>query len=364
MSPPEIVVIGAGSVGANVAYRLAQRGAQVTVLDKGAPGAGTSGTSFAWTNGFGKTPRDYHELNVASMREHLAIVEELGGGTWHHQHGGIHWRETPDAQANLRATAERALGWGYPVEALSPRAAREIEPDLAIPDEIGEVFFTPSEGYVEVVPFIAALLTAARRLGASVLPHTGVASIVREGDRIVGVVTEAGQQISADVVVDCAGPAMDSVAKLAGLELAFNRVPGRLLYTTPVATTLKRIVYAPEGHFRPDGAGRIVMAHGEHDDNINADEDPWTAEESLAAITRHLPALAGARIEAVRIGIRPMPVDEKPMVGTIPGLGGFYVVVSHSGVTLGPLWGKLTAAELLDGTLDPRLEPYRPTRFL
>jgi glycine/D-amino acid oxidase-like deaminating enzyme len=52
------------------------------------------------------------------------------------------------------------------------------------------------------------------------------------------------------------------------------------------------------------------------------------------------------------------------MVGGIPGLDGFYVVVSHSGVTLGPLWGRIAAAELLDGALDPRLAPYRPARFL
>src|SRR5438067_11716729 len=97
MSQARIVVIGAGSVGANVAYRLAQRGTKVTVLDAGAPGGGTSGTSFAWTNAFSKTPRDYHELNTAGMRGHLELVEELGGGDWHKQHGGIHWRETPEA---------------------------------------------------------------------------------------------------------------------------------------------------------------------------------------------------------------------------------------------------------------------------
>ena len=96
------------------------------------------------------------------------------------------------------------------------------------------------------------------------------------------------------------------------------------------------------------------MAHGEHDENINSDDDPWTAEESLAAITRHLPALAGARIEAVRVGIRPMPLDEKPMVGTLPGVDGLYVVVSHSGVTLGPLWGNIAAAEILDNAPDSR----------
>ena len=78
MSRAEIVVIGAGSVGANVAYRLAQRGAKVTVLDAGAPGGGTSGTSFAWTNALSKAPQDYHELNTAGMRGHRVLVEELG----------------------------------------------------------------------------------------------------------------------------------------------------------------------------------------------------------------------------------------------------------------------------------------------
>lgn len=366
MPTTHILVIGAGSVGANVAYRLAQRGAGVTLLDAGAPGAGTSSTSFAWTNAFSKTPRDYHELNTASMREHLAMTDELGGSgpAWHHPFGGIHWRDTPETQAALRDVAERARSWNYPVQTISASDARELEPDLAIPDDVGEVFFTPSEGYVEVLPFIAALLAGARRCGATVLPHTRVTGILRRGQRVEGVVTATGERYLADVVVDCAGPAMDEVARLAGLEIPFSRVPGRLLYTTPVATTLKRTVYAPAGHFRPDGAGRIVMAHGEHDENIDVRDDAWTPEQSLGAIARHLPALNGARVETVRVGVRPMPCDEKPMVGSVPGLDGFYVVVSHSGITLGPLWGQVAASELLDARPDSRLDPYRPSRYL
>ncbi|MCA1646638.1 MAG: FAD-binding oxidoreductase [Chloroflexi bacterium] len=366
MNRTEVVVIGAGSVGANVAYRLAQRGARVTVLDAGAPGQGTSSTSFAWTNAFGKTPRDYHDLNTASMREHLAMVDELGGNgaRWHHQNGGIHWRQTAETQAALRVVAERARSWNYPVQTVSPADARELEPDLAIPNDIGQVFFTPSEGYVEVLPFIAALLTGARRNGATVVTHTQVKGVVREGERIVGIVTSDGERYMADVVVNCAGPAMDEVARLAGVEIPFNRVPGRLIYTTPVATTLKRPVYAPAGHFRPDGAGRIVLAHGDHDETVDARDDAWTAEESLAAIARHLPVLKGARVEAVRIGVRPMPCDEKPMIGYVPGTDGYYVVVSHSGVTLGPLWGRVAANEILDDRPDARLEPYRVARFV
>jgi glycine/D-amino acid oxidase-like deaminating enzyme len=141
-------------------------------------------------------------------------------------------------------------------------------------------------------------------------------------------------------------------------------VPGRLIYTVPVATTLRRPIHAPGCHFRPDGGGRIVLAEGEHDQVWAEAAEPWPPERSLATVAAHLPALAGARVEATRIGVRPMPRDERPMVGAIPGLDGFYVVASHSGVTLGPLWGRVATAEILDGAMDARLTPYRPARFL
>jgi glycine/D-amino acid oxidase-like deaminating enzyme len=84
---PRIVVIGAGVMGASVAYRAALAGASVTVLEAGRIGGGTSGCSFAWTNSNEKTPRAYHDLNVAGMRAHAALAEELGATPW--WHGGL-----------------------------------------------------------------------------------------------------------------------------------------------------------------------------------------------------------------------------------------------------------------------------------
>ena len=364
MTGADVLVVGAGCVGANVAYRLAERGATVTVLDAGAPGAGTSGASFAWTNSFNKTPRDYHELNVASMEEHAALVKELGGGGWLHQDGALAWEDGPVGLARLGQAVERLGGWGYAVERISPRQARELEPDLRIAPDVEQVVWTPGEGYVEVVPFIGALLAEAARRGARVRTGQRVTAVLRDGTRVRGVTTERGDRFEADRVVDCAGVAVGEVAHLAGVEIPLDRVPGRLIYTAPVATTLRRPIHAPGCHFRPDGGGRIVLAEGAHDQTWLEAGGPWPPERSLAAVASHLPALAGTRVEATRVGVRPMPRDERPMVGAIPGLDGFYVVVSHSGVTLGPLWGRIAAAELLDGTLDPRLVPYRPTRFL
>jgi glycine/D-amino acid oxidase-like deaminating enzyme len=363
----EIVIVGAGSVGANIAFRLAQRGARVTVLDAGAPGAGTSGSSFAWLNAFRKTPRVYYDLNFASMAEHAALAEELlhltGRSGWHHRPGGLHWQEMPAEQAELRQTAERLESWGYPIELISPEAARELEPDLLIGPSVQEVVHTPIEGYVEMVLLIGALLEGARKHGAVIRGGTRVTRLLREGDRVTGVETESGERIGADVVVDCAGPAADEVIRLAGAEMPFGTVPGRLVYTRPVATTLRRPIHGPTGHFRPDGAGRIVLSDGNHDATYR-EEFGQTPEESLALVSQMLRPLAGARVEAIRVGIRPMPKDEKPMVGTVPGLDGFYVAVSHSGVTLGPLWGRIVTAELLDGQPDARLETFRPARVL
>jgi glycine/D-amino acid oxidase-like deaminating enzyme len=363
MKGADAIVIGAGCVGANVAYRLAERGASVIVLDAAAPGSGASGASFAWTNSFNKTPRAYHDLNVASMEEHAALAKELGGGGWLHQEGALAWESGADGLARLGQAVERLAGWGYAIERISPRQARTLEPDLAIAPEVDEVVWTPGEGYVEVVPFIAALLGEAGRRGARVLSGRRVAGIVRAGARVRGVTTADGDRLEADWVVDCAGGATDEIARLAGVTLPLDRVPGRLVYTTPVATTLRRPVHAPGCHFRPDGGGRIVLAEGAHDQVWAEAAAPWPPERSLAAVTTHLPALAGARVEATRVGVRPMPRDERPMVGGLAGLEGFYVVVSHSGVTLGPLWGRIAAAEILDGVLDPRLAGYRPARF-
>jgi glycine/D-amino acid oxidase-like deaminating enzyme len=362
MPGADVVVIGGGCVGANVAYRLAERGAAVTLLDAGAPGAGTSGASFAWTNSFHKTPRDYHDLNVASMEEHALLAKELGGG-WLHQEGALAWEAAGPALERLREAAARLAGWGYPVQRITPQQARELEPDLRIAPDVDEVIWTPGEGYVEAVPFIGALLAEAGRRGARILPGRRVASVTRSGPRVTGVTTEDGARVAADWVVDCAGIAAGEVAGLAGAPLPLDRVPGRLVYSAPVATTLRRPIHAPGCHFRPDGGGRIVLAEGAHDQTWREGGEPWPPERSLAAVAPHLPALVGARVEATRVGVRPMPRDERPMVGSLPGLDGFYVVVSHSGVTLGPLWGRVAAAEILDGALDPRLSPYRPARF-
>jgi glycine/D-amino acid oxidase-like deaminating enzyme len=360
---PRIVVVGAGVVGAAVAFRLAEGGARVTVVDAGPPGAGTSGTSFAWVNAFDKPPREYHDLNVAGMEEHALLAEELGG-SWLHRTGNLAWQETPEGRARLLATVSRLQRWGYELEVLAPEVARELEPELRPGAGTPWMLWMPREAYVDVAPMIGALLAAAARAGTRLVTGRRVIRLLCQGSRVGGVALDDDRRINADVVVNCAGAAAGELAGLAGAPLPVGGEPGRLVYTAPVATTLQRPVHAAGVQFRPDGGGRVVLSDEAHDLLLaRAPDDGWTPHQSLAAAARYLPALAAARVEATRVGLRPMPRDRLPIVGSLPGLDGFYTVVSHSGVTLGPLWGRVAAAEILEGKEDPRLAPFRPSRF-
>src|SRR5438045_6801912 len=89
MQTIKTTVIGAGVMGASVAYRLAQAGAAVTVLEAMRIGGGTSGISFAWTNAHKKPPKPYHDMNVAGMKAHAEQADELGSTPWWHGGGGL-----------------------------------------------------------------------------------------------------------------------------------------------------------------------------------------------------------------------------------------------------------------------------------
>ena len=86
----KVAVVGAGVVGASVAFRLSQsEKAEVTITDQGQPGSGTTSTSFAWLNANRKTPREYYELNRAGMQEHIQLQEELGDAPGLHPGGNL-----------------------------------------------------------------------------------------------------------------------------------------------------------------------------------------------------------------------------------------------------------------------------------
>ena len=125
-------------------------------------------------------------------------------------------------------------------------------------------------------------------------------------------------------------------------------------------------MHTPRVNVRPDGTGYVLLHHDSVDARLTDDfagkEDPLCAE-LLEHALRVLPALAEAEVVEARFGLRPVPADGHSCVGALSGIPGYYDAVTHSGVTLGPLVGRLLAREILTGEVDPLIAPFRPDRF-
>jgi glycine/D-amino acid oxidase-like deaminating enzyme len=128
-----IAVIGLGVVGASVARALTLRGVDVTVFERAAALAGTSGTSFAWINSHNKNPRAYHNLNVAGMAEHVALAQSGGAQpSWLVRTGTLEWAEGAAEGGRLARSAAELTDRGYPVEWITEKQTRELVPDLSV----------------------------------------------------------------------------------------------------------------------------------------------------------------------------------------------------------------------------------------
>jgi glycine/D-amino acid oxidase-like deaminating enzyme len=372
------IVIGGGIIGVSVAYRLAQAGADVTLLEAGRLAGGTSSTSFAWMNSNNKAPVEYHRLNLGGMSEHATLAEELGRASWLHVDGNVIWEDpelpgisepvVPVRGEAFARKMQRLCEWGYPIEMLTPAELAAIHPDIRVHDGVERVAYFPTEGWVEVPRLVAALAYAASAHGADIRTGQDVVEIIREGDWVVGVRTATGDLISADVVVSCAGRWTDQVTALTGTAIPMAPTLGLLAISKPVATTLRSLVHTTAVNIRPDGGSRVMIASYGHDGRLTPDTSEVTlrryAGEILERATAILPALEGGEIEAIRLGSRSMPQDHYPVVGAISGLEGLYVIATHSGVTMGPLLGRLAAREILTGEKDDRLATFRPERLL
>jgi DNA-binding MarR family transcriptional regulator len=144
-------------------------------------------------------------------------------------------------------------------------------------------------------------------------------------------------------------------------------VAGFLARTGPTKTSFSRSVFSPRLNLRPDSNGRLVLQAFDLDDKATADAAegvPHGVARELARRLRQTLRLPGpVAVEEVRVGVRALPVDGFPVVGWAGKLDGFYVVVSHSGVTLCLLLGRLVAVEIAEGRDEPMLAPFRPQRF-
>ena len=335
---PHYVVVGAGIVGASIAYHLARRGARVSIVDAVFPASGATGKSFGWINAtFSKRPRAYFDLNLAGIEGWHRLERDCGIRV---QWGGsVAW--VPDGD-ELRRDVEHHRKWGYPVRLIDRGEFEQLLPAVS-PGEFEAACYCEAEGAVDPLAATAALLEHAQRFGAQLRFPSKVTSLDASG-----------------ICVLACGVGLPQL-----VDIPLKDSPGVLVHLAPQPRIIDRVVLGPGFHCKQSLDGRIVaggpVVAGAGTAITEASEQE--AEQILRRLRRFVPAVQ-TRVERVTLGYRVMPIDEYPIVGFVDESRKIYVAATHSGVTLAPVIGELAAAEILDGVEAEALRPYRLRRFV
>lgn len=353
-NPKQVIVIGAGIIGASIAWHLTKAGAQVTVISESGAGGVATPNSFAWINASWGNPEIYFRLRTRAMAEWARLANELPGLplAWC---GGLCWDLPAD---RLEAYAAEHLSWGYGIERVDAKRAAQIEPNLVEPPEFA--VYVAEEGVAEPVAAAKALLADAERHGARIL-SSSVTALVQTDGRITGVDTSHGLMATDEVVI-AAGVGAPDIAATAGIKLPIETPPGLIVHSRPYEKLLNGLVHAEKLHMRQTAGGRIIagsdFAGGDPGDNPDA-----TARDLFAAAKAALRGGDGLELDFHTVGYRPTPTDGFPIISRADGVDGLYFAVMHSGITLAPAVGLFATREILDGERDPLLAPYGLERF-
>jgi len=349
--PKSVIVVGAGIVGASLAWHLARQGAEVTVVDGAGAGGIATSHSFAWINASWGNPEFYVRFRRRSMAEWRRLAADVPAVGVEFC-GGLIWDLPPD---RLEAYAAEHAAWGYGIRRVDAAGALAIEPGLKQPPAFA--LHVAEEGMVDADSAARALLADA----AIAVRREEVAELLTSGDRIIGVRLGSGPLMAEEVVV-AAGAATAALLATAGVTIAMSDPAGLIAHSVPAdRKLLNGLVMGPDFHVRQTGAGRLIVG------SDFAGSDPGDMGEQVAgglmqAVREGIRGAEHLALEFFTVGRRPTPADGYPLVGRAPGREGLYVAVMHSGVTLAPVVGLLGAAEIMDGRRDPLLDPYRLDR--
>lgn len=373
--PQRIAVIGAGVLGLAVAQSLSRRGAQVTVFDKNYPGSGTSQISYAWVNANGKEPTRYHDLNAHAIDEHKRWqASHPASPRWLLETGTLEWAADESSLRQLAQRAAKLTTLDYPVEKRSRAALLGALPELRLDPRVQHAWSFPSECLLYPSLFIASLLADLRTSGGQLVCNNEVTTLT-ESAQDVHLTLASGDEWRGDQLVLATGRWAPELLSQCGLELAMtdaNRADpvacSFLAQTQPLPVSLKCNLITPELNVRPDGGGRLMLQALDLDHHADparpASPDGLIGKEMLRRLHRLFKNTEGARIERIETGQRSRPADGLPALGYISESARVYLMVSHSGMTLAPLLGRLVAEEMLSGTASPMLNAFAPHRLL
>jgi glycine/D-amino acid oxidase-like deaminating enzyme len=379
----DVVIVGAGIVGAACAYHATRAGLSVCVVDRGPLAGGT--TSAGEGNLLVSDKEPGPELDLALLSN--ALWRSMADVPWHgttfgqraelDPKGGLVVAASAVTLQSLDALAGQQAAAGVESVRVPAAGLPEHEPNLA-PDLAGG-FLYPQDMQVQPMLAAALLLRLARDAGATVLLGETVTGLSRGGDRVTGVRTP-GRELSAGAVVNCAGTWAGEVAALAGVRVPVAPRRGFVLVTEPLPRVVRHKVYFADyvADVASDSAalqaspvvegtpsGTVLIGATRERVGFDRTWSPDAIQRLATNAVRLFPFLADVVALRAYRGFRPYCPDHLPVIGPDPRAPGLWHACGHEGAGIGlsAATGRLIAQSLRGEPTDLPLHPFRPERF-
>ena len=369
----DIAIIGAGVIGLATAWRVAARGAAVTLIDP-APGGGASSVAAGMLTpvselAYGEEP--LLRLGLASRdryREFAAELEEATGlATGYRADGILEVAFDADDLRHLEEVRRFQESLGIPAEALTGRECRKLEPMLA-PGVRGGLL-APEDGAVDPRRLAPALLAAAERHGARTVRRRA-AEVIVEGGAAAGVRLADGGEVRADRVLLAAGPWSGEIGGLPpGVVPPVRPVKGQVIRLRSRVPFLRRctrgVVRGFPIYLVPREDGEVVVGATQEEMGFDTRVTAGGLWELLRDARELVPGITELEFAEVSAGLRPGSPDNAPVMGP-SALPGLVIGTGHfrNGILLTPVSADILAEALLEGTVPEVGRDFTPERLV
>jgi glycine oxidase len=364
-----IAIIGAGAIGLSIAWRLAQRGAAVTIFEQGQAGKGASHAAAGMLAACAEVEPGEERLltlNRASQALWPAFAAELehasGQSVDLRPEGTLVIALTADDRARLSHHLEFQRALRLPLEWLSGAEVKRREPHLN-PNLVGAIF-SAADHQVDNRKVVAALRAAVERADCVIAEHSRVERVVAENGRVSGVIA-AGAMHRVGTVVVAAGAWSRGIEGL-GVRPPVRPIKGQMLALRMDARTplLRHVVWAPGVYLAPRLDGRLLIGATVEEKGFDPHLTAGAQLALLQAAWRVLPGIEELPIEETWVGFRPGSRDDAPILGAGPLEGLVYATGHHrNGILLTPITAQAIADLIIDGRADPLIAPFTLDRF-
>lgn len=366
-------MIGGGVIGLALGWRAARAGLTVTVVDP-APGAGASSVAagmLAPVTEVSYTEEPLLRLSLAAAERYPSFVAELaadaGTDPGYHECGTLAVAMDADDAAELDQLYAFQRELGLPVERLTGRACRELEPLLA-PTVAGGLL-VPGDHQIDNRRLVAALLAALDRSAVRLVRDR--AELLVKDDRAVGVRLADGAELGARTVIVAAGFASAAVPGLPPAVIPPIRpVKGQILrlrmsggYRDVLSRTLRGMARGTSVYLVPRTDGELVVG-ATVEEHADVTVTAGAVYELLRAAREVFPVIDELELVETTAGLRPGSPDNAPLLGPT-ALTGLALATGHyrNGILLAPITADVLTEFLVTGTLPELAEPFRPDRF-